>query len=70
MYQVPVLNNYEYQKSIINIVSDPSSIISPKKGDRYLIDKSAINDWIDKDNQIADRKNKRKNRDYKRRTEK
>ena len=54
MYQVPVLNNYEYQKSIINIVSDPSSIISPKKGDRYLIDKSAINDWIDKDNQIAE----------------
>lgn len=54
MYQVPVLNNYEYQKSVINIISDPSTILSPKKGDRYLIDKLAINDWINKDNQIAE----------------
>ena len=52
MYQVPVLNNYEYQKSVINIEIDSSSILSPKKGERYLIGKSAINDWIDKDNQI------------------
>lgn len=54
MYQVPVLNNYEYQKSVINIEIDSSSISSPKKGERYLIGKSAINDWIDKDNQIAE----------------
>ena len=54
MYQVPVLNNYEYQKSVINIEIDSSSIVSPKKGERYLIGKSAINDWIDKDNQIAE----------------
>lgn len=54
MYQVPVLNNYEYQKSVINIEIDSSSISSPKKGERYLIGKSAINDWINKDNQIAE----------------
>lgn len=44
----------EWAESVLSIVTDPSTIIDPEDGDRYLIGNGASGIWTDKDGQIAE----------------
>jgi len=52
LLQVPVLSQYEWQKSVKTILSTPPQF--PLKGDRYIIGVNSVGSWINKYDQIAE----------------
>lgn len=52
MLQIPVLDSYEWQKSVIDKTSTPPN--SPEKGNRYLIDYNPSGSWHNKPKRIAE----------------
>lgn len=50
--KVPELTKFEWQKTVIQILSDPPS--NPSKGNRYIIGYGPTGDWFNKPKQIAE----------------
>jgi hypothetical protein len=50
-HRVPVLENFEYQPSVIALQSTPPG--TPAKGDRYIVGPSATGDWSGSEGAIA-----------------
>jgi len=49
-----LIQNFEWQESVLDIVLDSDDIVGPSTGDRYLIAGTGVNDFSGQDNDIAE----------------